>query len=149
MSYGFKDASSITLIPMLHNMASFRTNGLKNQTFLIFSGSQASVGAINPADNWQHYEDRGCNSTCLCHRMSNNFSFHRDHFVNASSQWETTLQCNVVSHLLGAHTKWSLVLHSMLSMEEARHKFDIMCYWCNMMNPSKTKNTTGYQPPNF
>ena len=32
----------------------------------------------------------------------------RDHFVNVSSQWETTLQCNVVSHWLGAYTKWSL-----------------------------------------
>ena len=31
----------------------------------------------------------------------------RDHFVNAPSQWETTLHCNVVSHWLGAYTKWS------------------------------------------
>ena len=35
----------------------------------------------------------------------------RDHFVYASSQWETTLQCNVVSHWLGAFTKWSLNSH--------------------------------------
>ena len=34
---------------------------------------------------------------------------YRDHFVNASSQWETTLQCNV-SHWLGSFTKWSLDL---------------------------------------
>ena len=32
----------------------------------------------------------------------------RDHLVFASSQWETTLQCDVVSHWLGAYTKWSL-----------------------------------------
>ena len=32
----------------------------------------------------------------------------RDHFVYAPSQWETTLQYNVVSHWLGAYTKWSL-----------------------------------------
>ena len=31
----------------------------------------------------------------------------RDNVVNASSQWETTLQCNV-SHWLGAYIKWSL-----------------------------------------
>ena len=31
----------------------------------------------------------------------------RSHFVNASSQWETTLHCNI-SHWLGAYTKWSL-----------------------------------------
>ena len=33
-----------------------------------------------------------------------------DNFVNAASQWETTLHCNVVSHWLGACTKWSLHL---------------------------------------
>ena len=29
--------------------------------------------------------------------------------VHAPSQWETTLQCNVVSHWLGAYIKWSLI----------------------------------------
>ena len=33
---------------------------------------------------------------------------NRDHFVYAPSQWETTLQCNVVSHWLGAFRKWTL-----------------------------------------
>ena len=33
---------------------------------------------------------------------------YRDHFVYAPNQWETTLQCNVVSHWLGAFTRWSL-----------------------------------------
>ena len=32
----------------------------------------------------------------------------RDHFAYAASQWETTLQCNVVSHWLGAYSKWYL-----------------------------------------
>ena len=32
----------------------------------------------------------------------------RDHFVYAPIQWETVLHCNVVSHWLGAYTKWSL-----------------------------------------
>ena len=32
----------------------------------------------------------------------------RDHFVYAPSQLETTLQYKVVSHLLGAPTKWSV-----------------------------------------
>ena len=31
------------------------------------------------------------------------------HFVYAPSQWETALQCNVISHWLSAHTKWSLI----------------------------------------
>ena len=33
--------------------------------------------------------------------------FHRDHFVYVPSQWEMTLQFNVVSHWLGTFTKWS------------------------------------------
>ena len=33
----------------------------------------------------------------------------RDHFVNAPSQWKMMLHCKVLSHWLGASTKWSLV----------------------------------------
>ena len=32
----------------------------------------------------------------------------KDHSVNALSQWETTLHCNLDSHCLGAYTKWPL-----------------------------------------
>ena len=32
------------------------------------------------------------------------FTYDRDHFVCVPSQWETTLQCNVVSHWLDAFT---------------------------------------------
>ena len=32
----------------------------------------------------------------------------RDHFVLAPNQWETMLQYNIISHWLGAFTKWSL-----------------------------------------
>ena len=35
--------------------------------------------------------------------------YTRGHFVYASSQWETMLPCNVVSHWLGAYTEWSLL----------------------------------------
>ena len=34
----------------------------------------------------------------------------RAHSVHAPCQWETTLHCNVVSHWLGAYTKWSLYI---------------------------------------
>ena len=34
-------------------------------------------------------------------------TYTRDHFVNAPSQWGTTLHCNIISHCLGAYTKWS------------------------------------------
>ena len=38
---------------------------------------------------------------CLCGVWSR-ITHGRDHFVNAPSQWESTLQCNVVSHWLDA-----------------------------------------------
>ena len=34
--------------------------------------------------------------------------FCQGYFVYVPSYWETTLHCNVVSHWLGACTKWSL-----------------------------------------
>ena len=40
----------------------------------------------------------------------------RDHFVNAPSQWEMMLQCNIISHWLGSFTKWSLTM-DVISME--------------------------------
>ena len=36
------------------------------------------------------------------------YHFNRGHFVYAPTQWEVTLQCNIVSHWLGAYTEWSL-----------------------------------------
>ena len=42
----------------------------------------------------------------------------RDHFVYAPNQWETTLHCNVVSHWLGAYTKWSLHFRSVTPHEQ-------------------------------
>ena len=38
-----------------------------------------------------------------------NLQFTRDYFVYVPNQWETMLQCNIVSHWLGAYTKRSLV----------------------------------------
>ena len=37
-----------------------------------------------------------------------NGSLAHVHFVYAPSQWDTMSHCNVVTHWLGAHTKWSL-----------------------------------------
>ena len=39
----------------------------------------------------------------------------RDHFECAPNQWEMMLHCNVVAHWLGAHTKWSLDMHLVLT----------------------------------
>ena len=40
--------------------------------------------------------------------VTNDVEIHKDHFVYVPSQSEMMLQCNVVSHWLGAYTKWSL-----------------------------------------
>ena len=45
----------------------------------------------------------------VCLSLLNSF---RDHFVYVPSQWEMTLQCNVVSYRLGAFRKWSQLIIS-------------------------------------
>ena len=45
------------------------------------------------------------------------------HFVNAPSQWEMTLQCNVISHWLGVFTKWSLRYGGI------NFSCDLVCEW--------------------
>ena len=40
-------------------------------------------------------------------QVKNNYTC-RDHFVYVPSQWETALQCNVVSHWMGAYKEWTL-----------------------------------------
>ena len=58
------------------------------------------------------------------------------HFVDAPSQWETTLHCNVVSHGLGVCTKWSLkmkVIYCDVSVVVQRINNGIWCIiiWYN------------------
>ena len=52
-----------------------------------------------------HWQDLHGALTLLCWHWGRTF---RDLSVDAPSQWETTSHCNVVSHWLGAYTKWSL-----------------------------------------
>ena len=54
----------------------------------------------------------------------------RDHFAYAPSQLEMTLQCNIVSHWLGAYTKWSLDRTSLLwECEPQNNKQDTVLGW--------------------
>ena len=64
-------------------------------------------------------------------------SFYRDCFVHAPSQWETMLQCNVVSHWLGACTKLSR-LYYLWSWYVISSEVYVMCScWClvGMLRP--------------
>ena len=42
----------------------------------------------------------------------------RGRFVYASIQWETTLHCNVVSHWMGAYTKWFRLMHQYIILQK-------------------------------
>ena len=60
------------------------------------AGTSQACAAIRQGQHWDHVgSDR--RGTGL-----------RDHFVNAPSQWETTLPCNIVSHWMVAYTRWFL-----------------------------------------
>ena len=62
----------------------------------------------SPPIQWHTYPPPDLNKSKRCLFSSVSGSSSRDHFVYAPNQWETTLQCNVVSHWLGAYTKLSL-----------------------------------------
>ena len=62
-----------------------------------------------PLIAWAHTQNDPCTSMSWANKSEH--PEIRDHFLNAPSQWETTLHCNVVSHWLGAYTKWSLLTH--------------------------------------
>ena len=55
----------------------------------------------------------GCNCEllpCICW-ISYNSVKCRYYFVKAPNQWRMMLHCNIVSHSLGAYSKWSLKMH--------------------------------------
>ena len=47
------------------------------------------------------------------HNKPQTMSIIRGHFVNAPSQCQSTLHCNIASHWLGAYPKWSLTILEM------------------------------------
>ena len=54
---------------------------------------------------------------------------HRDHFVYAPSEWETTLHCNVVFHWLGAYAKRSLMSCCKNSFSIMVRNFVVLWVW--------------------
>ena len=73
----------------------------------------------------------------------------RDQFVNAPSQWETTLQCNVVSYWLGAYTQWSLQLWYAIALRRTHHKPEaIACLLVNTLE-SDDNDTASSQIDKF
>ena len=79
---------------------------------------------VIPHDRWRHVSVGAANNTALMQYIPRIMYtvcawlayagvryqlLFRNHFVYVPSQWETTLHCNVVSHWLGAYTKWSML----------------------------------------
>ena len=56
----------------------------------------------------------------LCHPCNSPMDF----FMYAPSQWETTLQCNVVSHWLCAYTKRSLIIYCFIIVYKLTNSVD-------------------------
>ena len=56
--------------------------------------------------------------------------------MHVPSQWETTLQCNVVSHWLGAYTKsnWSLLLSNQATSIDGQDQIEGQTYGCPCIN---------------
>ena len=49
--------------------------------------------------------------TATKQRLTKLYTYFWDHSVYAPSQWEMVLQCNAISHWLGAYTEWRLIFH--------------------------------------
>ena len=70
---------------------------------------------INHINHQASFTDRPLYSCIQVHLCINYMlrwrlsSLYRDDFVYGPSQWETALQCYVVSYWLGTYTKWSLL----------------------------------------
>ena len=91
------NASQLDWWPTTHKIAS-----AQKQTMLASAPSLTTLNVSLLKISWKTelQLDWNCNPNNSC----------RDHDLYAPSQWETMSQCNVVSHWLGANTKWSLQL---------------------------------------
>ena len=97
-----RDAASLVTLWTL-------THLLKLINLCFFERNQSTFFALcanNPPNQWFVHTD-GQNFGLREWRYLG--AIHRDHFVYVPSQWEMTLQCNIISHWLGAYTKWSLI----------------------------------------
>ena len=64
------------------------------------------ITSLTPSVTQSH---RSCDMPCRLDKICR-FCKLKDHSVYVPWQWETALQCNAVSHWLGAYTEWSLIL---------------------------------------
>ena len=81
---------------------SIHTQNTKYSSFMY-----AIMRQFNQSDNCKNYSRSYLVEWVALSLLYNNWLITSDRFVDAPSQWETTLHCNVVSHWLGVY-KWSL-----------------------------------------
>ena len=78
-----------------------------------------TMGSVWYNTVWQTKKQYAIHTHWLPQDYSNKHVISRESFVNAPSQWETTLHCNVLSHWLGAFLKQSLPAYLTLTYELA------------------------------
>ena len=112
--------------PMVAHKIIMKISGTNLIGLLISGFSIISFSLPQGPLNWQIWVNQHRNEECLSiyiHREIWDVISHPclvlswDNFVNALSQWETTLQSNVVSPWLGAYTKWPLLSGGKAAME--------------------------------
>ena len=130
---------SETKIKNKNMKSTFDNEKLKMIFTLIFQG-YTQMGNLSCWNWWPVIYRNTCTGISKC---TDKLWTSRDHFVYAPSQWETTLQCNVVSHWLGAYTKlslnqcwgfnsppWGLTFCAMEDLNEIFELISVIDGWC-------------------
>ena len=81
-----------------------------------------------------HYDVLRADRTTAAHGYVSSIShgIRRGHIVCGLSQWETTLQCNVVSHWLGAYTEGYMDMYKFLLCSVSWVIVSVIVKSCNM-----------------
>ena len=103
-------SSRAVMIPTSH----FHVNGYKPR-FIFLLKEAILVINTSPEGHWSRRDPRWpieCSerSSVPCYNVNKAglADYTKDHSVNGLSQWETTLQCNVVTHWLSTYSEWFL-----------------------------------------
>ena len=105
---------------------------------------------------FENHENVICEMVAICSRLivlkiscnvfhinKNPFPFQQQVFhngVSGISQWETTLQCNVVSHWLSPYAEWSLCFKRIsVLFTDKRLSYPILCMVSNWWSPDKSE----------
>ena len=120
---------------LIHNLTKFSSKFLKNVT-MNFCTCTESIGGPSWGEStskwWTPLRKGHYCCQCMCKKFM--VSYIRDNFVYVPSQWETMLQCNVVSHWLGTH---------MVNDTESYANYIVLKFWWRLDFERKTLCNAG------